>query len=118
MPYFDGFIAPVPKGNKDAYATWLEAQHAIFKEYGADAIVDTWEDDVPEGEVTSLHKAVATQAGEAVALGWIVWPDKQTRDTAWAKVMQDPRMNPATNPMPFDGKRMIYGGFAPMRITD
>ncbi|MEX0312510.1 MAG: DUF1428 domain-containing protein [Tateyamaria sp.] len=118
MPYIDAFLAPVRRTDRDAYAEWLKEQHAIFKEYGADTIVDTWEDDVPEGKVTSMHLAVAAEDGEAVALGWIVWPDKATRDAAWSKVMEDPRMSPDTNPMPFDGKRLIYGGFAPVLITD
>ena len=118
MPYIDGFIAAVPQDNRDAYAEWLKTQHAIFKEYGAGSIVDAWEDDVPPGEVTSMHKAVAAKDGEAVSLGWIVWPDKDTRDAGWAKLMEDPRMAPDANPMPFDGKRLIYGGFAPVLITD
>ena len=117
MPYIDGFIAAVPVANREAYTDWLKTQHENFKEYGADSIVDTWEDDVPTGEVTSMHKAVAAQDGEAVSFGWIMWPDKGTRDAAWAKVMEDPRMAPDANPMPFDGKRLIYGGFAPALIT-
>lgn len=118
MSYIDGFLAPVPADHREAYATWLVQQHEIFKEYGAQTIVDAWEDDVPPGEVTSMHKAVAAQEGEAVALGWIVWPDKATRDAGWAKMMEDPRMAPDANPMPFDGKRLIYGGFAPLLVTD
>ncbi|MEL6452297.1 MAG: DUF1428 domain-containing protein [Pseudomonadota bacterium] len=118
MPYIDGFMAAVPATNRDAYLAWLQDQHAIFKEYGADTIVDTWEDDVPTGEVTSMHKAVAAQDGERVAFSWIMWPDKDTRDAGWAKMMEDPRMSPEAAPMPFDGKRLIYGGFAPLLITD
>ncbi|WP_299044510.1 DUF1428 domain-containing protein [uncultured Tateyamaria sp.] len=117
MPYIDGFMAPVPTKDRDRFVTWLRDQHAVFKEYGADVIVDAWEDDVPEGEVTSMHRAVALKEGESVSLGWIMWPDKATRDAAWAKVMDDPRMTPEQNPMPFDGKRLIFGGFAPVLIT-
>ncbi|WP_299601676.1 DUF1428 domain-containing protein [uncultured Tateyamaria sp.] len=118
MSYIDGFMAPVRTEDRDTYVAWLKDQHALFKEYGADVIVDAWEDNVPEGEVTSMHKAVAVKEGEKVCLGWIIWPDKDTRDAAWAKVMDDPRMSPDQNPMPFDGQRMIFGGFAPVLITD
>ncbi|MEL6888480.1 MAG: DUF1428 domain-containing protein [Pseudomonadota bacterium] len=117
MPYIDGFMAAVPVDNRAAYTDWLKDQHAIFKEYGADAIVDAWEDDVPPGEVTSMHKAVAAKDGECVAFSWIMWPDKVTRDAGWDKMMNDPRMSPENAPMPFDGKRLIYGGFAPLLMT-
>ncbi|WP_299650053.1 DUF1428 domain-containing protein [uncultured Tateyamaria sp.] len=118
MAYIDGFMAPVRADDRDTYVAWLKDQHAIFKEYGADVVVDAWEDDVPKGDVTSMRKAVALEDGERVALGWIMWPDKSTRDAAWAKVMEDPRMSQDSAPMPFDGKRMIFGGFAPVLITD
>lgn len=117
MPYYDGFLAAVPADTRDSYADWLKKQHAIFKEYGALEIVDTWEDDVPPGEVTSMHKAVAAKEGEAVAFGWVTWPNKDTRDAAWARIMEDPRMGPEANPMPFDGQRMIFGGFAEVLTT-
>ena len=83
----------------------------IFKEGGALTVVDCWGDDVPEGKLTSFPMAVQCQAGETVVFSWITWPSRQVRDEAFKKLMDDPRMNPETNPMPFDGKRMIYGGF-------
>jgi uncharacterized protein YbaA (DUF1428 family) len=74
-------------------------------------LVECWGDDVPEGEVTSFPMAVKRTADETVIFSWILWPSKEVRDAAMKKVMEDPRLQPDTNPMPFDGKRMIYGGF-------
>lgn len=111
MTYIDGFVAAVPSDNKDAYIKHAEIAAEVFKEFGALKVVDCWGDDVPDGEVTSFPMAVKKQDNETVLFGWIVWPDKPTRDTAMQKAMEDPRMSPETNPMPFDGKRLIYGGF-------
>jgi uncharacterized protein YbaA (DUF1428 family) len=74
-------------------------------------VVECWGEDVPQGTVTSFPMAVKLKEGETVAFGWIVWPDKDTRNAGMDKMMQDPRMKPDVNPMPFDGQRMIYGGF-------
>lgn len=82
----------------------------IFLEYGATRVVEAWGDDVPHGKLTDLHRAVAANNDETVMFSWIEWPDNATRDAGMQKVMEDPRMDPA-NPMPFDGKRMIFGGF-------
>jgi uncharacterized protein YbaA (DUF1428 family) len=84
---------------------------ALFKEYGAIRVMDAWGDDVPDGKVTDFRGAVKATDEETVVCSWIEWPSKQARDEAWGKVMQDPRMK-AMGEMPFDGKRMIYGGFA------
>lgn len=111
MSYVDGFIAAVLKTNKDKYLEHAKSTAAVFKDYGALHVVETWEDDVPDGEVTSFPMAVKKQPDEAIAFSWIIWPSKEVRDTAWQKVMEDPRMDPNENPMPFDGKRLIYGGF-------
>ena len=86
----------------------------IFKEYGATKILEAWGDDVPEGEVTSFPMAVKAKENETVVFSIAFWPSKEVRDTAWKKVMEDPRMQENENPMPFDGKRLIYGGFAPI----
>ena len=83
----------------------------LFKEYGALTVVDCWGDDVPEGKLTSFTMAVKRESEESVVFSWITWPSKAVRDDAWKKLMEDPRMSPADSPMPFDGKRMIYGGF-------
>ena len=107
--YIDGFVAAVPTANKEAYRAQAEKAGRMFKEMGALAVVEGWGDDVPSGEVTSFEMAVKKKDDETVIFSWITWPDKATRDAAYAK-MQDMDMGE----MPFDGKRMIYGGFAPI----
>ena len=84
---------------------------------GAVSIMDAWDDDVPEGELTSFRKAVHADKDEVVAAGWIIWPDRATRDAGFEKMMGDPRMDNDKNPMPFDGKRMIFAGFSPVVVT-
>jgi uncharacterized protein YbaA (DUF1428 family) len=111
MSYVDGFVAAVPTDNRELYRKHAEAAAAVFKEHGALKLLECWGDDVPEGEVTSFPMAVKRKADETVVVGWIVWPSRQVRDEGMKKVMEDPRMRPDVNPMPFDGKRMIYGGF-------
>jgi uncharacterized protein YbaA (DUF1428 family) len=111
MNYVDGFIAAVPTANKDAYTEYAKKYGLVFKEYGALSVVDCWGDDVPEGKLTSFTMAVKREADEAVIFSWITWSSKTARDEAWKKLMEDPRMSPQNNLMPFDGKRVIYGGF-------
>jgi uncharacterized protein YbaA (DUF1428 family) len=113
MSYYDGFVAAVPASNKDAYVAQSRmAWETMFREMGALSHVELWGDDVPDGEVTSFPLAVRKTDDEVVVLSWVEWPDKATRDAAWAKMME---MGPeAMGEMPFDGKRMIYGGFAPV----
>jgi uncharacterized protein YbaA (DUF1428 family) len=102
-------VAAVPTARKDEYAEHVRVSAALFKEFGASECVDTWGDNVPEGKVTDFRRAVQAKPDETIVLSWITWPDKAARDAAWEKLMQDPRM--AKMEMPFDGKRMIYGGF-------
>ena len=109
MEYIDGFVVAVPKANKDKYIQHAREAAAVFREHGALRLVECWEDDVPEGEVTSLPMAVKRQPGEAVVFSWISWPSKEVRDAGMAKVFADPRLEGMV--MPFDGKRMIFGGF-------
>ncbi|WP_420347422.1 DUF1428 domain-containing protein [Pelagibius sp.] len=111
MAYVDGFVAAVPNDKKADYLKHAEESAAVFKEFGALKAVECWGDDVPDGELTSFPMAVKCEAGETVVFSWVVWPSKAARDEAWQKVMEDPRMQPDHNPMPFDGKRLIYGGF-------
>ncbi len=111
MPYVDGFVAAVPAANRDAYRQHAEAAAVVFKENGALAVTECWGDDVPEGKLTSFPLAVQRKPDEAVVFSWITWPSRAVRDEAWKKVMTDPRLQPENNPMPFDGKRLIYGGF-------
>ena len=111
MNYVDGFVVPVPTARKDLYRRQAETAAAVFKENGALAVVECWGDDVPEGRLTSFPMAVKRKDDEVVVFSWITWPDRATRDVGMKKFMDDPRMKPENNPMPFDGKRMIYGGF-------
>ncbi|HAZ7574595.1 DUF1428 domain-containing protein [Legionella sp. PATHC032] len=111
MHYVDGFVAAVPKANKEKYVEHATKAGVIFKEHGALRLVECWGDDVPEGKITSFPMAVQCKEDETVVFSWILWPSKQVRDTGMKKVMEDPRLKPDINPMPFDGKRMIYGGF-------
>ncbi|MET0271699.1 MAG: DUF1428 domain-containing protein [Phenylobacterium sp.] len=112
MSYIDGMIAAVPTANKEAYLAHARATGAIFKEHGATKCVEAWGDDVPEGKVTDFRRAVQATTDETVVFSWITWPDKAARDAGWEKIMQDTRLQAME--MPFDGKRMIYGGFQPI----
>jgi uncharacterized protein YbaA (DUF1428 family) len=109
MSYVDVVLIPVANADKTAFIAHAETTHALFKKHGASYCFDAWGDDVPEGKLTDMRRAVALKDGETVCAGWIVWPDKATRDAAWSKMMDE--MKDAPNP-PFDGKRMIFGGFA------
>lgn len=111
LNYVDGFVCAVPNANKQAYIDYAKKFGAIFRDYGALKVVDCWGDDVPDGKLTSFPMAVKREADESVIFSWVIWPSKAARDEAWKKLMEDPRMNPANSPMPFDGKRVIYGGF-------
>jgi uncharacterized protein YbaA (DUF1428 family) len=111
MSYIDGFVAAVPTANKELYKQHAKAAAAVFKEYGALKLVECWGDDVPEGKITSFPMAVKCENDETVVFSWILWPSRKVRDEGMAKVMSDPRVQPDVNPMPFDGKRLIYGGF-------
>ena len=110
MTYVDGFLLAVKTAKKDAYIKMAEDGWPIFKEHGALSMVETWGDDVPEGKLTSFPMAVKLEPDETVVFSWIVWPSKETRDKGMKAVMEDPRMKPPAD-MPFDGKRMIFGGF-------
>ena len=111
MNYIDGIVAAVPTANREAYRRHAEVAAAVFQEHGAVKVVECWGDDVPDGKLTSFPLAVQRKADETVVFSWLVWPSKSARDAGMVKVMVDPRMKPDVNPMPFDGKRLIYGGF-------
>jgi uncharacterized protein YbaA (DUF1428 family) len=111
MHYIDGIIAAVPRENKAAYQAYAEKVNAFFLEYGALRIVDSWGTDVPVGKATDMRRAVAATEEEDITFGWVEWPDKATRDAAFAK-MTDHEF--ASFTPPFDGKRMIFGGFEPI----
>ena len=118
MSYVKGFLMAVPNANKQAMRESAAKFAAILKDYGASRVVDCWGDDVPDGSVTDFRRAVKAEDGETIVYSWIEWPSKAARDEAWAKVMADPRMKPDHESMPFDGKRMFWGGFAPMIDTN
>ena len=111
MSYIDGFAVAVPSSKKEAYIAHAKLAGDIFKEYGALKLIEAWGDDVPDGETTSFIKAVKAKDDETVVFSIAFWPSKAVRDEAWKKIMEDPRMQSDENPMPFDGKRLIYGGF-------
>lgn len=111
MDYVDGFVLAVPTAQRDAYLRQAQTAAVVFKENGALQVVECWGNDVPEGKLTSFPMAVQRKDDETVVFSWITWPSKQVRDVGMEKVMADPRLDPKTHPMPFDGKRMIYGGF-------
>ena len=114
MTYVDGFVIAVPTANKEKFRKHAEDASVVFKELGALQVVECWGDDVPDGEVTSFPLAVKRKGDETVVFSWIVWPSKEVRDRGMTAMMEDPRMHPENNPMPFDGRRMIFGGFAPI----
>ena len=114
MGYADGSVIAVPNENKLAYRDMAARAAAVFKEYGATRIVEAWGDDVPDGKITDFKGAVKATGDESVVYSWVEWPSKKTRDEAWPKIMEDQRMKPDMQNMPFDGRRMIWGGFAPI----
>ena len=118
MPYVDGFVVAVPAANKETYRRHAAEAAPLFKEFGATRMVECWGDDVPKGKVTDFQRAVDAKDDETVCFSWVEWPDKAKRDEAMKKMeglmKDDPRFDPAKNPMPFDGKRMIFGGFVPV----
>lgn len=115
MAYVDFFLLPLPVGNEEAYkkdaTVWLE----VMKEYGLLRYCEALADDVPHGELTDFYRAVAAKDGEKVVSAFAVWPDKKVRDRAWNEAMKDPRVaGNDSHKRVFDGKRMVYGGFAPL----
>ena len=111
MNYVDGIVLAVPSAKREAYRQYAEAMAVVFREAGALSVVDCWGDDVPEGKLTSFTMAVQRTDDETVVFSWVSWPSRRARDAGWEKAMAHPLMQPGASPMPFDGKRMIYGGF-------
>lgn len=114
MPYIDGFVIAVPTANKQQFIEHARHFDTLFLELGATRVIESWGDDVPDGKLTDFRRAVQATPDETVAFSWVEWPDKATRDAGMQKMREDPRMDPATPgnpPIPFDGRRMIFGGF-------
>jgi uncharacterized protein YbaA (DUF1428 family) len=111
MTYIEGFIVSVPEANRAAYARHASEAAPILQEFGVKRHVEAWDSDVAEGKVTDFRKAVNAEAGEKVVFSWFEYPSRQARDAANQKMMSDPRMEDMGASMPFDGKRMIVGGF-------
>lgn len=114
MKYVDGFVVAVPAANKESYRALAAKAAPLFKEFGALRVVECWADDVPDGSVTDFRMAVQAREDEEVVFSWIEYPSREVRDAANQKIMSDPRMKALGNEMPFDGKRMIFGGFMPV----
>ena len=112
MSYVSGFVVAVPAANKETYRKHAADAAPLFKEFGATRMVEAWGDDVPDGKVTDFKGAVKATGDEQVVYSWIEWPSKEVRNAGWEKMMADPRLQGRA--MPFDGKRMVYGGFAPI----
>jgi uncharacterized protein YbaA (DUF1428 family) len=118
MSYIDGFVIAVPTANKQEFIDHAKLGDSVFIDLGATRVIECWGDEVPDGKLTDFRKAVQAGDDETVVFSWIEWPDKETRDAGMKKMMsddfKDERMDPEKNPMPFDGKRLIVGGFAPL----
>ncbi|RVT41953.1 DUF1428 domain-containing protein [Sphingobium algorifonticola] len=113
MAYIDGVLVPVPVAEQENYAAWTARVSPLFLEYGATRVFDGWGDDIKDGKINDMRTAVVAAQQENVVFSWIEWPSKAVRDEGWEKLMADPRMNESGQP-PFDGTRMIFGGFAPI----
>ena len=112
--YADGYIVPVPDANKEAYRELAQKMSGVFIDYGATRVVEAWVDDVPDGKVTDYARAAHKKDGESIVYSWVEWPSKEARTQGWEKMMADERMKASSENTPFDGARMIYGGFAPI----
>ena len=116
MSYIDGFVIPVPTANKQAFIDQAREFDSLLMHFGALRVMECWGDDVPSGKLTDFYRAVVAADGETVVFSWVEWPDKATRDVGFAQtealMTTDPRFK--DKPMAFDGKRLIFGGFAPV----
>jgi len=121
VTFYDATVIPVPTANKAQYVAMAETMAECFLEAGARRVIETWQDNVDHGKVTDFFRAVAAKEDESIVFSWIEWPDKSTRDAAWGRMMDpataDERMDPAKHPRPFDGSRMIFGGFEPVFVA-
>lgn len=114
MKYVEGFVTPVPTANKAAYIQHLQRMAPIIKSYGVSRMVECWGDDVPEGQHTDFRRAVQAKDDETVLFSWFEYPSKAVRDAVFEQMQNDARIQAEFEHMPFDGKRMIFGGFVPI----
>ncbi len=118
MSYIDGFVIAVPTANKQRFIDHANLGDSVFMDLGAIRVIECWGDDVRDGKLTDFRMAVKAKDDETVVFSWIEWPDKATRDAAMGRMEElmktDDRFSPEKNPMPFDGKRMIFAGFSPI----
>jgi uncharacterized protein YbaA (DUF1428 family) len=114
--YVDGFVVPVPEEKREAYRELASKMAKVFRQNGANRVVEAFSDDVSHGKVTDFYRAVKAEDGEGVVFSFIEWPDKPTRDKAWNAIMADESLRP-DGEMPFDGKRMFWGGFEKLLDT-
>lgn len=114
MAYVDGFVVPVPKANLSRYREWAQLAEKVWKEHGALDYKEWLADDVKPGKLTSFPQAVQLKDDEVVVFAWATYESRQARDEIMEKIMKDPRMESDPSTWPFDGKRMIFGGFAPL----
>ena len=115
MSYIDGFVIAVPAGKHEAYRKVAEEAWVMFKDYGALRVVEAWGDDVPDGKVTDFRRAVKAEPDEKIVFSFMEWPSREVCDAAAKKMMSDGNMKPPEGmEMPFDMKRMVYGGFTPV----
>lgn len=113
MPYIDGFVVPVPTAKREEYRAHEAKWWPFFRDLGAQTLVVGWGDEVPPGKQTDFLRSVDAREDETVVFCWMTWPDKATRDKAY-KSMESSMAGQDMSDMPFDGKRMIYGGFEPI----
>ncbi len=114
MSYVDGFLVPVPHGAKEKYRAMAETMAGKLLDLGALSVTEGWGDDLQRGKVTDFFMAVKAEDDENVVFSFVTWPSKELRDAGWEKLMADPEMQPGMQDMPFDGKRMFWGGFTPI----
>jgi uncharacterized protein YbaA (DUF1428 family) len=114
MAYVEGFVVAVPAANRESYRRFAAEAAPLFKAFGATRMVECWGDDVPEGKLTDFRRAVQAKEDEVVVFAWIEYPSREVRDAAHERIRADPRMKAMGEAMPFDGRRMIFGGFVPI----
>jgi uncharacterized protein YbaA (DUF1428 family) len=114
--YVQGFLLAVPEEKKEDYRAMAEKASEMFADYGAIEMMEAWEDDVADGKVTDFRMATKAQDGEKIVFSWIIWPDRATCDAAAKKMQADPEAAEKFGEMPFDGKRMMWGGFDPIFV--